>query len=327
MGKARLREISDGRRRASPLSSARLVWALAAATRTRAAWGLAGLGFILLAAALASGLVLAQTGGCARCAPSSAPAFSAAPAFSTPFSGFSRIAREEAPRREIRREWRREAFGGGSYTVCVRTCDGGFFPVTYFGARSRADSLEDVCQSLCPNAEAKLYSFPLGGTIDQAVSSTTGQPYADLPNAHKFEQSYDSSCSCRRPGQSWAEALAKAEAKYGHNAHDILVTPEKSAEMSRPIQNLKRVAARAALTKSDAATTADDSGPSPLDLDINGVDTKLSAAAASMSRESSGIRDESAESRAIFRLSQGRTVEENDPNGAPRRVRIVGTTP
>jgi len=204
--------------------------------------------------------------------------------------------------------------------------DGGFFPVTYFGARSRADSLEDVCQSSCPNAEVKLYSFPLGGTIDQAVSST-GQPYADLPNAHKFEQSYDSSCSCRRPGQSWAAALANAEAKYGHNAHDILVTPEKSAEMSRPVENLKTIAARAALTKSDAATAADDSGPSPLDLDINGVDTKLSAAAASMSRESSGIRDESAESRAIYHLSQGRTVEENDPNGAPRRVRIVGPTP
>ena len=96
--------------------------------------------------------------------------------------------------------------------------------------------------------------------------------------------------------------------------------------MSRPIEGPKTMAARAALVKTDAAMTDDGPGPSPLDLDINGVDTKLSAAAASMSRESSGIKEESAERRAIYRLNQGRTVEESDPDGSPRRVRIVGPT-
>src|SRR5271165_6228961 len=116
----------------------------------------------------------------------------------------------------------------GSYAVCVRTCDGSFFPVSYSGAGSRADSLEEVCRSLCPNADVALYSFPLGGTIDEAVSST-GEPYASLPNASKFEQSNDPTCSCRAPGQSWAEALAAAEAKYGRHSHDIYVTA-KDAE-------------------------------------------------------------------------------------------------
>src|SRR3984957_7198575 len=48
----------------------------------------------------------------------------------------------------------------GSYAVCVRTCDGSFFPVSYSGAGSRSDSLEDVCRALCPNADMALYSFP-----------------------------------------------------------------------------------------------------------------------------------------------------------------------
>ena len=122
----------------------------------------------------------------------------------------------------------------GSYAVCVRTCDGSFFPVSYSGAGSRADSLEDVCRALCPNADMALYSFPFGGTVDEAASPT-GEPYANLPNAGKFEKTYDPSCSCRRKGQTWAEALADAEARYGHEKHDILVTPEKSAEMARPI--------------------------------------------------------------------------------------------
>ena len=128
----------------------------------------------------------------------------------------------------------------GSYAVCVRTCDGSFFPVSYSGAGSRSDSLEEVCRSLCPNADVQLYSFPFGGTIDQAVSST-GEPYVNMPNALKFQQSFDPTCSCRRKGQSWAQALAAAEAKYGHESRDILVTPEKSAELSRPI--ISKVAA------------------------------------------------------------------------------------
>ena len=212
---------------------------------------------------------------------------------------------------------------GGSYTVCVRTCDGSFFPVTYSGRLTRADGLEEVCRSLCPNTEVELYSFPLGGTIDEAVSAT-GEPYADLPNADKFEQTYDPRCSCRGPGQSWAKALAAAEARYGHNARDILVTPEKSAQMSRPVEDRKAKLAGARVAKSEAAATENLAGPSALDLDVNGVDTRLSAAAATMSRETSGIRDESAQSRAIFQLDQGRTVEEQDPDGAMRRVRIVG---
>jgi hypothetical protein len=81
-----------------------------------------------------------------------------------------------------------------------------------------------------------LYSFPLGGTIDDAVSAN-GEPYANLSNAHKFEQTFDASCSCRAPGQSWAEALAAAEAKYGHHPHDTIVTEEQSLRMSRPLQD------------------------------------------------------------------------------------------
>ena len=119
----------------------------------------------------------------------------------------------------------------GSYAVCVRTCDGSFFPISYSGASGR---FEDVCRSLCPNADVQLYSFPFGGTIEQAVS-VTGERYVDMPNALKFQQSFDPTCSCRSKGESWAQALAAAEAKYGHEAHDILVTPEKSIEMSRPI--------------------------------------------------------------------------------------------
>ena len=73
------------------------------------------------------------------------------------------IALEPPARRQsasVDRSWRREAWretrpkrelamavgwAGGSYTVCVRACDGSFFPVSYFGNANRSDTLEQVC--------------------------------------------------------------------------------------------------------------------------------------------------------------------------------------
>ena len=231
----------------------------------------------------------------------------------------------------------------GSYAVCVRTCDGSFFPVSYSGAGSRADSLEEVCRALCPNADMALYSFPFGGTIEEAASPT-GEPYANLPNAGKFEKTFDPTCSCRRKGQSWAEALADAEARYGHEKHDILVTPEKSAEMARPIIDPKAkpatdskgkpIAPGASVVAGPAAAPAPPPGATPgapsLDtatapvLDANGADTKLSAAAATVSREASGIAGGDVDNAKSFSVKQGRTVEATGPDGVKRSVRIVG---
>jgi hypothetical protein len=235
----------------------------------------------------------------------------------------------------------------GSYAVCVRTCDGSFFPVSYSGAGSRADSLEDVCRALCPNADMALYSFPFGGTVDEAASPT-GEPYANLPNAGKFEKAFDPSCSCRRKGQTWAEALADAEARYGHQKHDILVTPEKSAEMARPIIDpkakpatdlkVKPAAPGVSVVAGPGATPApglsatpgptpgapsSDTAIAPV-LDANGADTKLSAEAATVSRETSGIAGDNLEGAKSFSVNQGRTMEVTGPDGVKRSVRVVG---
>jgi Protein of unknown function (DUF2865) len=228
----------------------------------------------------------------------------------------------------------------GSYAVCVRTCDGSFFPVSYSGAGSRADSLEEVCRALCPNADVALYSFPFGGTIDEAESAS-GEPYADLPNAGKFQQTNDPTCSCRRKGESWAEALADAEARYGHEKHDIIVTPEKSAEMARPIVDPKAkpavdpkakpgapgapvvAAPGAAPAAGPGATPPVDAANAPV-LDINGADTKLGAETATVSREASGIAGDDVQGAKSFSLNQGRTVEVTGPDGVKRLVRIVG---
>ncbi len=229
--------------------------------------------------------------------------------------------------KSIEKEKKGANVSAGGYAVCVRTCDGSFFPISYGGASER---LEDVCRSLCPNADTQVYSFPFGGTIDQAVS-ITGERYVDMPNALKFQQSYDGTCSCRRKGESWAQALAAAEAKYGHEARDILVTPQKSIEMSRPIVSKASADAKTKPGKQPAPdATAQGAGkdPSltgaPQGLNANGEDAALSAAAANVSREASGIAGGGVQSGAYYGPSQGQTVTETAPDGTQKTVRIVG---
>jgi hypothetical protein len=211
----------------------------------------------------------------------------------------------------------REAAFGGSVPVCVRTCDGGFFPLPYSAASGAA--LEEACRALCPNAEVVLYTMPFGETIDQAVS-WTGALYTAEPNAFKFQQAFETSCSCRRPGQSWADALAAAEAKYGRRSHEVVVTAEASEAMARPKPdgNAKSAAAKSKIGQSLGAV--DSLEPA---LDFNGVDTHLEAAAAAVSRETSGIKDEESNDRPRFGLHEGQVVDEDDPDGGRRRVRIV----
>lgn len=122
---------------------------------------------------------------------------------------------------------------GGSQAVCVRTCDGGFFPMNMSSHRGQ-DSLNEMCTALCPNTQAAVYTRNPNSDIKTAVS-LDGTPYMNLPNALRFQKSFDAACTCHPAGKTWAEALAGAESALGSQRKgDILVTPEKSAELSRP---------------------------------------------------------------------------------------------
>lgn len=113
--------------------------------------------------------------------------------------------------------------------VCVRTCDGFFFPL----ATAPRDSREaaQLCQAQCPNAATAVFYKPQGAQIEQSFSAD-GQPYMALPNALAYRAQVDETCSCRAPGQTWSEALAQAEAMLGGGGE--IVTPERAIELSRP---------------------------------------------------------------------------------------------
>lgn len=122
----------------------------------------------------------------------------------------------------------------GTYrTLCVRTCDGYYFPVSFATTPAHFRDDEQACQRMCPAAEVTLYSHRNPGEeVTQAVS-IAGRPYTELPNAFKYRQTYNPSCSCRQPGQSWAEALGQVRDTTIEQG-DIVVTEQRAKALSLP---------------------------------------------------------------------------------------------
>jgi hypothetical protein len=122
----------------------------------------------------------------------------------------------------------------GNYrTVCVRTCDGFYYPISNSASPTRFAEDEKLCRQSCPATEAVLYAFRSpGGDINQAMS-VSGQPYTALPNAFRYRQAVDSSCSCRRPGESWQQTLKNIEDSTVEQG-DITVNEQRARQMSQP---------------------------------------------------------------------------------------------
>ena len=124
-----------------------------------------------------------------------------------------------------------EAQSGSFRTVCVRTCDGFYFPVSYAASSARFAQDEKTCQRMCPAAEVMLFSYRTTGEDITQATSVSGQPYTSLPNALKYRTEFNPSCSCKRPGQTWADALPKDEAV---EPGDVVVTEERAKQMAQP---------------------------------------------------------------------------------------------
>ncbi len=149
--------------------------------------------------------------------------------FGVPTQPDSRGMPELDPAEQLPTEERTPSWGSGR-PVCVRACDGFFFPLN--NSPGGRDGQVEMCQALCPGAEMQVFYMQGDGNIENAVGRN-GQRYMSLPNANRFATQFDASCSCRRPGQSWAQALADAEAMIDRRRGDIIVNERRAEEMSR----------------------------------------------------------------------------------------------
>jgi hypothetical protein len=209
---------------------------------------------------------------------------------------------------------------GGGRLVCVRTCDGYFFPLSSApGGRQNAD---EMCQALCPGSET--VAFSMGGS-DDALSraiSLRGTPYASLPNAFRYTKGFDESCSCKKEGQSWASLLRQAESMLGERRGDIFVTAEKSEEMSRPKLTPAQAKEQAKDLAKDQARDKKAAAQKGTEADESREAAEQGAAAPTASQDSSGIGPQSIENSRVVGTGEGPKQELPTETGK-RRIRVI----
>lgn len=85
-------------------------------------------------------------------------------------------------------------------TMCVRTCDGYYFPVSPNSSSADFSRDQQNCESTCPGTEVQLYYRPAGSEdTDTMMSVASGQAYASLPAAYLYRDVTKSSppaCGC-----------------------------------------------------------------------------------------------------------------------------------
>ncbi|MBA3446477.1 MAG: DUF2865 domain-containing protein [Pseudaminobacter sp.] len=88
---------------------------------------------------------------------------------------------------------------GGYRTLCVRTCDGYFFPMSYQSSVRDFERDQKNCESRCPGADMQVFfhdrdavresgNLVAGDESAFMVSTATGRPYSELPTAYHYKQ-------------------------------------------------------------------------------------------------------------------------------------------
>ena len=111
--------------------------------------------------------------------------------------------------------------GAATYrTLCVRLCDGYYFPVSFSTLPSHFPQDAEVCTAKCA-APTELYYYPNpGGSVDQSVALKTQDPYTKLKVAFRYRKEYVNGCSCKEAeyvpsGGATADTKADAASPAG----------------------------------------------------------------------------------------------------------------
>ncbi|MEQ1613071.1 MAG: DUF2865 domain-containing protein [Hyphomicrobiaceae bacterium] len=106
--------------------------------------------------------------------------------------------------------WQDEDGGGGNggqfgnlpfatyKTVCVRLCDGYYFPVSFSTLPNHFERDADACQSKCAAPAELYYHQNPGSSMEQAVSFKSKQNYSSLRTAFRYRKEYIQGCSCKQ---------------------------------------------------------------------------------------------------------------------------------
>jgi len=96
-------------------------------------------------------------------------------------------------------------------TLCVRLCDGFYFPIGDSVRRERLYTDNRTCMRRC-DGEARLFYYPTDGGSPETMIDLAGRSYATLPNAFRYRKTLVAGCSCKP--EPWSPQEAARHAGY-----------------------------------------------------------------------------------------------------------------
>jgi hypothetical protein len=98
----------------------------------------------------------------------------------------------------------RPSFAGEHRTLCVRTCDGYFFPISFATNADQFERDKAICAALCPAAPTMLFTHRSGDDDGpRNMTALDGTAYTDLATAFDFrERRRSENCTCGRANTS-----------------------------------------------------------------------------------------------------------------------------
>jgi len=82
-------------------------------------------------------------------------------------------------------------------TLCVRLCDGYYFPVSFSTLPNYFERDLNACQSKCAAPVGLYYHQNPGGSVDQMVSVSDNSTYKQLDTAFLYRKKFVQGCSCK----------------------------------------------------------------------------------------------------------------------------------
>ncbi len=157
--------------------------------------------------------------------------------------GSRRSALEARPFDDERPRFESRVRGASGKAVCVRMCDGYYFPLHVRGAALQEEG-DGVCQALCPATETKIFFMPRD--IEDATTAE-GESYSEIPNAFRYRKNYDPTCFCRKPGETWGESSANVlnpEGGAGKPGFGVLNPDPDEIEDPFPLRGMTPISTR-----------------------------------------------------------------------------------
>lgn len=128
-------------------------------------------------------------------------------------------------------------------TMCVRLCDGFYWPISFSVSRDRFQHDAAVCESSC-GEQARLFVYPNPGGAIEDMQDLQGRPYRQLRTAFLYRTEYMPACKCQP--HPWEEASRDRHRMYALAAAKRRGDKAADKEMAALAAKLQREAQEAA---------------------------------------------------------------------------------